>query len=182
MGRKIRRDKFGRGRTIAGVIEHLETESERLQARRRVKRRQFMTIGVMFTILVVAVIFMAANWQSWFENYSGDKTAVKYSPEVTITDESGVEKIPARTKEYVGQVEHDFGELGYKVVKVVIPKGKSREIDVYLAEQKTYLKLNLEKDSAISAEDAARTLRYLEKQGIKPDYIDVRVEGKAFYR
>lgn len=183
MGRKTRQDKFGRGRTIAGVVERLETESERMQARQRMKRRQLTTIGTILTLVVVAVISIAANWQSWFEGGAEKKaTGIEHVPTVTITDEGGANKIPARTREYVGRLERDFSDLGYKVEKAIIPKGKSREIDVYLAEQKMYFKLNLAKDSAVSAEDAVRTLRHLEKQGIKPAYIDVRVEGKVFYK
>ena len=35
---------------------------------------------------------------------------------------------------------------------------------------------------ALTAEDMERMVRYLRERDLKPGYVDVRVEGKAFYK
>lgn len=175
--------KFGRGKTMVGALERVESASTRLKKHKKDKRRQIIVFGALVTLIIVVATSLVNNWQNWF-NPAPEKneTEIVHKPSVKILDEGGAHKIPSRVSEYVGRLEQDFQALGLKVERAILPKGNSREIDIYLEGNPTFFKLNLDKDTAISAEDIARTCRYLEKQGIKPTYVDVRVKGKVFYK
>ena len=72
--------------------------------------------------------------------------------------------------------------LGLKVTKVVLPTGKSRELYVDIEGVEAYFKVNIDRGTAVSAEDIERMARYLGEQDLHPSYVDVRIEGKAYYK
>ena len=43
-------------------------------------------------------------------------------------------------------------------------------------------KMNIDREPAVSAEDAKRMVNYVTERNIKPEYIDVRVKGKGYYK
>ena len=91
--------------------------------------------------------------------------------------------ITTRMKNYIGQAEVDFRDLGYIPEKAVIPSGSIREVDFYLKDQPGYVKMIIDRDTAPSVEDADRLLRYLKGQNVGQfEYIDVRLEGKAYWK
>ena len=111
---------------------------------------------------------------------------VDYTPTVEIIDaaaNSSNGKITARMTRYIGRAEKDFRDLSYKPIKVVIPQNSIREVDFYLENISGYIKMTIDRDSAISVEDADRMLRYLTEKGIESfEYIDIRIDGKAYWK
>lgn len=86
-------------------------------------------------------------------------------------------------KAYIARAEQDFRDLGYTPVKAVIPTGSVREIDFYLENYSGFIKTTVDRDTAVSVEDADRMLRYLAGQGTTEfTYIDVRLSGKAYWK
>ena len=84
---------------------------------------------------------------------------------------------------YIGQAEADFRSLGYNPTKVIIPNGYIRMIYFYLEGYTGYIKMTIDRDSAVSVEDTDRLIRYLETQEIKDyEYLDVRTPGKAYWK
>ena len=65
---------------------------------------------------------------------------------------------------------------------VVLPFQKAREIHVYFADRNEYYKMTMERGSTVQVEDAERMVRYLDKKSLTPEYVDLRVEGKAYYK
>ena len=181
------------GRTIAQERERLESESERIAAREKAKNRQTVTILIfVFGATVIGILIMiglkSLSEQPDLgltglpdESSSSDSSRLLEAISAEVVDESGV-GVPRRTLEYIQLLERDFSDLGYKVTRVAIPAGKQREIDVYLEGIPYYFKINIDRGSAVSAEDAERMIRYLSSAGITPGYVDVRVERKAFYQ
>ena len=91
--------------------------------------------------------------------------------------------VTSRMKDYIGQAEVDFRALGLVPVKAVIPAGAIREIDFYLDGKTGFVKTTIDRGTGVSTEDAKRMLDYLESQGITDfEYIDVRLEGKAYWK
>ena len=85
--------------------------------------------------------------------------------------------------EYIGQAEVDFRALGYTPVRAVLPAGAIREVDFYLEGYPGYIKLITDRGSAVSVEDADRMLRYLASiEATDFQYIDVRLDGKAYWK
>ena len=91
------------GRTIAEERERLESESERIAAREKVKSRQKYV--VIFYVLAVAIIavLISNGVKSLIEHVDNNNVEVKtVEPKAEIIDESGA-GIPKRTKECIAK-------------------------------------------------------------------------------
>ncbi len=182
---------FKMGRTIGEKREKLETKNERNAARKKDKKRHarrvtFTIFG--FTLFVIVLVFIGflfvGNGEPTPVNVTSESTTTA-DPTIEIVDEDAAtgEDITKRMKSYIGQIEQDFRDLGYKPTKAVVPSGSIREVDFYLEGYPGFIKTTIDRGSAVSAEDADRMLRYLAGQGTTEfTYIDVRIEGKAFWK
>lgn len=190
--RANRKSTLKTGRTLSAKRERLETSSERTaiwqKARKRQKLRLFLTI-IIFLIAISAIIYLVIFIMKGREtgNDTPDNNpapAVVYKPTIEIIDEdSPTSQITSRMSEYIGQAEVDFREQGLIPIKAVIPTGAIREVDFYLDGKPGRIKMIIDRDTAVSVEDAVRMLRYLENQGITTyEYIDVRLPGKAYWK
>ena len=186
-----RKSTMKSGRTIGEKRERLETASERLALHKKLKVKKnlriiFTTVG--FLIALALIIFLLAPFFKKGDDSPVSETIiVPYSPTIEIIDEDapGTDSITSRMKEYIGQAEADFRELGYIPVKAVIPTGAIREVDFYLEGYTGFIKMIIDRGTGVSVEDADRMLRYLAKNGISKEgfqYIDVRIDGKAYWK
>lgn len=182
---------FKMGRTIGEERERLETKNERNAARKKDKKRRarrvtFTIFG--FTLFVIVLAFLGFLFVGNGEPAPIDVTSeatTTTDPTIEIVDEDAAtgEGITKRMKAYIGQTEQDFRDLGYKPTKAVIPSGSIREVDFYLEGYSGFIKTTIDRGSAVSVEDADRMLRYLAGQGTTEfTYIDVRIDGKAFWK
>jgi tetratricopeptide (TPR) repeat protein len=73
-------------------------------------------------------------------------------------------------------------EYNLKIDHVVLPFQKAREVLVFFEGRNEYYKLSSERGSTVQIEDAERMMRYLDSKELKPEYVDIRVEGKAYYK
>ena len=166
------------GRTIAGDREVVESEIARqklLEKREKKKRIQLLLLGavIIATVVVGVIVIQSAVKKA---------ETVKYTPTVNIVDEDGSNFITERTKQYVGLFEKDAQEGGLKIVRAIIPAGKAREVDLYFEGHDEFYKCNLDRGTAETLEDIVRMMEYLKRQGVKVGYVDVRVEGRAYYK
>ena len=171
------------GRTIAQAWEKQESESERLAARKREKGKKIFKVLALFAILAIITIVIVMEVTTWMTNRKKIESA-KYVPQPTveIIDESG-QGITNKIKEYVGQLEIDLSDIGLSLNRAVVPSGKNREIDIYLnGHEETYFKLNVDRGTAVSAEDVKVMIGYLAEHDLHPQYVDVRVKGKGYYK
>lgn len=182
-GRKTISNQVRMGRTIVGEREYAESESERMQARKKVHRRRTTSVIIVF-LMMVALGLMG---------YIGMKEMVKpvteTEPQVTpadvqaqIVDEDARGRISSRMMRYIAQLEGDLKDLGYTLKKVTLPTGKSRELYLDVEGSATFYKVNTDRETALVAEDIDRMARYLKVQNLTPEYVDVRIEGKAYYK
>jgi len=109
-------------------------------------------------------------------------------PSVAVTDQTGLPPdqsgavASTRFIRFLGQMVAAVN--GYKkgqVNSVIIPPS-TREIDLKLQGRNYPIKTNSDRDPLQQAEDIANTLTWLDQKGIKPQYVDLRVAHKAFYR
>lgn len=143
----------------------------------------------MVSVLVVLVLFAVIGGLVYvgITSMVRDKVEMKpvedsYVIKAEIVDESGGGQISTRVKEYIGRIEQDLRALGYTVKRVVLPAGMSRTLYVDLDGETTYFKASLDRGTAVSAEDIQRMSNYLKEHDLHPEYVDVRVEGKAYYK
>ena len=178
------------GRTIGERRERLETKSERLEARKKVKKRQnmrvFITV-VSFLVIIAAIIFFVVKFlkqREANEVETATTTVVKtYRPTIEVVDESHTNNITTRMSEYIGKAESDFKDVGLTPVKAVIPAGSIREVDFYFDGVSGFVKTTIDRGTAVTAEDAERMIRYLGSINVTEfTYIDVRIDGKAYWK
>lgn len=180
------------GRTIGERRERLETANERLAARKKVKKRQnlrvIITIVSFAAVLVAIVIFAVRFFKQREMDAATENTATptlvkSYQPTIEVIDENHAGNITSRMLEYIGQVEADFKEKGLTPVRAVIPVGAIREVDFYLDSYPGFIKTTIDRGSGITVEDAERMLRYLSSINVDTfTYIDVRIDGKAYWK
>lgn len=189
--RANRSSSFRSGRTIGEKRERLETANERAAARKKDKLKKasrilLTIIGFLFlTVVLVAIVFTFFGSGGEPSRTSSPEEKISYDPTIEIIDEDSGSgsKITSRMRTYIGQAEQDFRDLGYSPTKVVIPSNTIREVDFYLDGYTGYIKLLIDRDTAVSVEDADRMIHYLSEQGIDEfQYIDVRIEGKAYWK
>lgn len=175
------------GRTIVAERERIESDSERMQARKKVKRKHTTLVILVLLILVAIGLAIFLGMKELSKEYvvigdAKEKSGEPYVVQAMIVDEDNSGQISMRVNQYIGELEQAFADLGYKVVKVTLPTGKSRELYVDLEGRETFFKVSMERGAAVIAEDAARMIRYLDGHDIHPVYVDVRVEGKGYYQ
>ena len=171
------------GRTIAQEWERQESESERLAARKKAKNKKIIKVLSFFAVLIIVggvIVMEITTWMQNREKYEISKNVPQ--PTVEIIDESK-QGITNRIKEYVGQLELDLKDIELSLNRAVVPAGKNREVDIYLnGHDDFYVKLNVDRGTAVSAEDTKRMITYLAEHDLHPQYVDIRVKGKAYFK
>jgi hypothetical protein len=109
-------------------------------------------------------------------------------PGVEVVDQTGIQAVNNRILAsnrflgFVGRTIGKFAEQGYRVTKVVLPENTTRQLLLSLDGVGYPIKVSVDRPAGAQAEDAARSIRYLASRGVNPEYLDVRVSGKAFYK
>lgn len=110
------------------------------------------------------------------------------APPVEIRDNSGVQTTGTqavtshRFLAFVGRVIGYADDQGYTVKTATIPALTTRQVRITLKGVGQYYTFSIDRPPAEQVEDMVRITRYLKSKGISARYVDVRVEGKAFYR
>lgn len=189
--RQNRQSNFKMGRTIGETREHLETKNERAAARKKDKRKsniRIISTSIGFVILTAVLVILYLTFFSGAEPVVTEFTPSRstYEPTIEIIDEDASAtdgKITSRMREYIGQAEADFKDLGYSPTKAILPTGTIRTIYFYLEGYPGFIKMTIDRGSAVSVEDADRMIRYLSGQGITDfQYIDVRIDRRAYWQ
>lgn len=140
---------------------------------------------IVVAVVVVAVLVGAVMWGIAYEGSRNDSTSdgteVTMEPTVDVVLEGGGEA-SSRVKLLVARLEQEAADYGLAVSRAVLPAGMQRQVDVYLEGREEYYKVLVDRSPAESMEDMARIVRYLEGAGVVPEYVDVRVAGKAYYK
>ncbi len=135
-----------------------------------------------------------AGWQINGNQYYVDAAGVVFetnyydSPGIQIIDESGISPeegttvAGSRLLGFLGRVVAQAGERGYTITQAILPAGMTRELDIQLKDIPTRIKLSTDRGAGEQVEDMARALTHLKNKGQTPEYIDVRVSGRAAYK
>lgn len=135
-----------------------------------------------------------AGWQINGNQFYVDDAGIVFetnyydAPTVQIVDESGVSPeegatvAGSRLLGFLGKVVAQAGERGYVVSQAILPAGMTRELDIQLQNVSTRIKLSTDRGAGEQVEDMSRALLYLKNKNMSPEYIDVRVSGRAAYK
>ncbi len=111
-------------------------------------------------------------------------------PKVQIRDESDLARNSAkqiqtvtsrRFLQFIGQAVSYFTQHNQEVKQVIIPDSTTRQAVVTLAGGYN-IKMAVDRPAGEQAEDALRAVGYFQDKRIQPEYADVRVSGRVFYR
>ena len=152
------------------------------------------SVGPGVTRFAVTMRKPVAGWRIDDKQYYVDSEGVPFernyfsTPEVSIVDNSGasLQKGTAiaskRFLSFVGRVVSLSKTNGYTVTQAILPTDTTRQLEVRLKEVGYLVKLSIDRPAGEQAEDMARSIKYFTAHGKAPDYVDVRVSGKAFYK
>ncbi len=110
------------------------------------------------------------------------------TPNIAIEDNSGVTidggvATSSSFLSFVGKTAVALSDKeGLTVERVVIPQGSARYVEIYLDGRNYPFKAQITRDSGSQAHDIAVMARYVDTHGLQPQYIDCRVEGKAYWK
>lgn len=110
------------------------------------------------------------------------------APVVQIVDRSGVQVAAGqaiasnRFLGFVGRTVSVASTYGLSVEQIIIPSGTTREVDVKVAGSAYVVKFLIDRPVGEQVEDMARSIAWLKANNVTPEYVDVRVSGKAYYR
>lgn len=176
--------EFRVGKTIAGSAN--ESRKRNLEHIANRKKRQIRN-AIITIILLGAVAAISIALVNYFRDLAAEREALLAEdnpvvPTVTIVDENVGNNLSERAKLFVARIEKDAKDSGLEVDHVVLPFQKARELDVYFKNRGEYYKMTMERGSAVQVEDAGRMMRFLDERDLHPGYVDLRVEGKAYYK
>lgn len=156
--------------------------------------RQSTVWGIGQTQFTVDLRQPVAGWELGGRQYYVDDQGVAFdknyfdTPSVKIVDNSGLalEQGTAVTSTrflgFIGKIVALAKEKGRVVTRAVLPVGTAREVDIYLADTNPFIKFSIDRGAGEQVEDMDRSLSYLTSKSISASYVDVRVEGRAFYQ
>lgn len=135
-----------------------------------------------------------ASWQMRGSQYYVDKDGVVFdrnyfsTPGVTVVDESGIAPeqgsaiASTRLLGFLGRVVDQAKGRGYTVSEAILPADSTRRVDVKLEGGETRIRLSTDRGVGAQVEDMDHAMKFFTARGAKPQYIDVRVAGRAAYK
>ncbi|MCL1929731.1 hypothetical protein FWF93_01190 [Candidatus Saccharibacteria bacterium] len=105
-------------------------------------------------------------------------------PELEIIDNSGAgdSSLPGSFLSFIGQVASGLSDAGLVAQKVVIPPGALRYVELYIDGVSYPFKAQIDRVPARQVADIISMKKYLEGKNLIPSYVDVRVEGRGYWR
>lgn len=109
------------------------------------------------------------------------------APSVQIIDNSGAQVQAGQTvasNRFLGFVGRTVGlaaSQNITVTQVIIPIGTTREVELRIDGVAYPIKLTIDRPAGEQVEDMARALAWFKAQNKTPQYVDVRISGRAFY-
>ena len=153
--------------------------------------REWYGGGTQFTLLFRQPLL---TWKTGANQFYVDGQGVAFTynhfaePALTVTDQSGIPPdqsgVVASTRfiRFLGQIVGAVNTYGLGEVESVIIPAATRQIDLKLKGREYIIKTNTDRDPLQEAEDIAHALRHFDQKNMKPEYVDVRVPHKAFYK
>lgn len=109
-------------------------------------------------------------------------------PAIKVVDNSGIRSANGQTiasnrfLSFIGQVAGEATRHGFIVQEVIIPERTTRQIQLKIKDFTAPIRLTTDRGVARQVEDATNAVRYFEDKQQAPEYVDVRIAGRAFYK
>ncbi|MDX2776163.1 hypothetical protein PV379_02190 [Streptomyces caniscabiei] len=135
-----------------------------------------------------------AGWSVAGQQRYVDATGVSFdrnyykAPAVQIIDKSGIPAQPGqavasnRFLGFVGRMVGQAKRFGYTATEVIIPERTTRQVQIRVEGVTFPTIVSIDRGAGEQMEDMARSIQWLKAHAVTPEYLDVRVSGKAFYK
>ena len=155
---------------------------------------QAVPSGVGSSTLVLTMRQPVVAWKANASYLYVDSTGVSFTrnyyaaPSVEVVDQTGIQasnnQVLASTRflGFIGRIIGHLKSQGYTATKAVLPENTARQLLVSVQEVSYPIKFSADRPAGEQAEDAARAIRYLQGVGYTPEYLDVRVQNRAYYK
>jgi hypothetical protein len=154
-----------------------------------VVRTGFGASSFAVTFRTPAVVWKTGTTKLYVDDEGNAFTRNYYDdPTVEVVDQTGIQAKDNQvlaSQNFLGTIGRVIGKMkaqGYTVTRVVLPADTTHQLLVSIEGVGFPIKFSVDRSVGEQAEDVARAIKYLQGKGITPEYIDVRVEGKAFYK
>lgn len=133
-------------------------------------------------------------WESSGKKYYVDALGVPFTvnyfadPTIVVDDRSGVSlsSVDRVANDnfigFIGQAVAVANQMGLVVKKIIIPPLTTRQLELYVNDFQFPVKMSTVASVVRQISDASRVINFLQKRGVTPAYIDVRVERKTYYK
>lgn len=146
------------------------------------------------SVLVLSFRQPVAQWASGDKIYFVDEAGVTFeknyfaNPSIVVKDESGVptssgqEVINRRFLSFLGQTVSLFKQNGLIVTEAVLPPDTVRQVRFRLADKSYAVVMTIDRTAEAQVTEAVYAIRHLDGKGMRPSYIDVRVNRQVYYK
>lgn len=146
--------------------------------------------GELGLVLREPVTAWTINGQQYFVDADGQAFTTNYFaiPSVVVTDKSGISAdagVVASTKllRFIGRVVTLVNASAVGPVEAVtLPSDSTRQVDFKLSGRNYPIRAHMDRDPAGQAADVIAAVSYADSKQLNPQYLDVRVSSKAYYR
>jgi len=139
--------------------------------------------------LYIEIRQAVAVWKTQSASSFVDKEGVVFDrnyfrdPSIVIEDRSGSGVVSQRFLQFIGKIIAGIKSSGIgEVDKVVIPVGAIRYVEINITDKSYSIKIQTDRDDSSQVADIVNMIKYLDKNNITPNYIDVRVKNRGFWR
>ncbi len=134
------------------------------------------------------------QWSSTNKVYFVDDNGVTFernyfaTPTVIVKDQSGVpasagqEVINHQFLSFLGQAVAAFTQHRLQVAEVILPPNTVRQVHFVTKGRPYAIKMTIDRAAEAQVAQAAKTIQFLDQRKLTPEYIDVRVDQRVFYR
>lgn len=135
-----------------------------------------------------------AGWIIAGKQYFVDDMGVPFdknyyeTPSVNVIDQSGVQQsagtavASGRFLTFVGRIVSEAKREGLVVKEAIIPTGTTRQLQIRLEGRAYPIKLSLDRSVGEQVEDMKRVVGYFDGKKQTPQYVDIRVSGRAYFK
>ncbi|MGB2787267.1 MAG: hypothetical protein WBB94_02690 [Candidatus Saccharimonadaceae bacterium] len=124
--------------------------------------------------------YVDASGVSFTKNYF-DEPVVRVTDQTNLTVDGQI-IVSNRFLGFIGQAVSRSAKNGLIVSEVMLPSGTNRQVQLKLDKYNYPVKLSVDRPVGEQIEDMVRAVKYLDGKNQNPQYLDVRVSRRAFYR
>ncbi|MCL2444608.1 hypothetical protein FWD07_00620 [Candidatus Saccharibacteria bacterium] len=180
---------FLRKDTLLAHLQASHPEIERIAATS--SRGLFTTETTFHLVFRTPVAVWTIADQNYYVDHHGRAFMINHHehPQLTIIDDNHLNIrlgetaiISNRFLEFVGRLVSDLQLLELTIYQARIPIGMTRQLNVHIDGYDHLFKLAIDRSPAEQAEDIKHLIYFLNTEGLRPEYLDIRIRGRAYYR